>query len=135
MSEDATVDYIVVGFTRPEQVLAGFDRLAALVEAGPMRIADAEFIHSIMGNPSTIPARQVHPDLSGYDALDTRLLGQSDLDTVTDAIASGAMAAVILYSGAPIQLVSADWSRDGAVIAREGAVDMAALDAGQAGLR
>ena len=135
MSEDATVDYIVVGFTRPEQVLAGFDRLAALVEAGPMRIADAEFIHSIMGNPSTIPAHQVHPDLSGYDALDTRLLGQADLDTVTDAIASGSMAAVILYSGAPIEPISADWSRDGAVIAREGAVDMAALDAGQAGLR
>ena len=135
MTVPEPVTYIVVGFTRPDQILAGFDRLAALVEAGPMRIADAEFIHSIMGNPSTIPAHQVHPDLSGYDALDTRLLGQSDLDTVTDAIASGSMAAVILYAGAPIQSVSADWSRAGAVIAREGTVDMAALDAGQAGLR
>ena len=90
------VDYIVVGFTRPEQVLAGFDRLAALAEADSVRIVDAEFIHSIMGNPSTIPAHQVHPDLTGYEACDTRLLGQSDLDTVTDVIASGSMAAVIL---------------------------------------
>jgi len=114
------VDYIVVGFTRPEQVLAGFDRLAALAEADSVRIVDAEFIHSIMGNPSTIPAHQVHPDLTGYEACDTRLLGQSDLDTVTDVIASGSMAAVILYSGGPIDHVSADWSRDGAVIVREG---------------
>ena len=129
------VHYIVVGFTRPDEVLAGFDHLTTLAETGPLRIVDAEFIHSIMGNPSTIPAHQVHPDLAGYESLDTRLLGQSDLDTVTDAIASGSMAAVILYSGAAIEPASADWSRDGAVIALQGAVDMAALTAGQAGLR
>ena len=135
MTVTEPVDYIVAEFTRPDQVLAGFGRLAALVEAGPMRIVDVEFIHSIMGNPSTIPAHQVHPDLSGYDAFDTRLLGQSDLDTVADAIPAGSMAAVILYSGGPMDPVAADWSRDGAVVVREGTVDMTALDAGQAGLR
>ena len=135
MTAAESVHYIVVGFTTPDQIRAGFDRLTALAEAGPMRIVDAEFIHSIMGNPSTIPAHQVHPDLAGYEALDSRLLGQSDLDTVTDAIASGSMAAVILYSGAAIEPVSEDWSRDGAAVVRTGTVDMAALDAGQAGLR
>ena len=79
MSDDTS--YIVVGFTDPDQILAGFDRLTALAESGPLRIADVEFIHSIQGIPSTVPASRVDPALAGYDAADARLLGQSALDS------------------------------------------------------
>ncbi|MGV0991245.1 MAG: hypothetical protein ACOYBX_06225 [Mycobacterium sp.] len=116
----AALSYIVVEFSRPDQIQEGFDRLAALAEAGAMQIADVEFIHSIQGIPSTIPAHQVHPALTGYDALDTRMLVQSDLDVVADAIPVGSMAAVVLYSGAPILPALADWSRDGASVVLEG---------------
>jgi hypothetical protein len=118
MSDDTS--YIVVGFTDPDQILAGFDRLTALAESGPLRIADVEFIHSIQGIPSTVPASRVDPALAGYDAADARLLGQSALDAVADAIPVGSMAAVVLYAGAPVLPALAEWSRDGATVVREG---------------
>jgi hypothetical protein len=119
MADDT--NYIVIGFSRPDQIRGGFDRLAALAEAGPLRIADVEFIHSIQGIPSTVPASRVHPELAGYDEADARLLGQSALDAVADAIPVGSMAAVVLYAGAPILPALAQWSRDGATVVREGA--------------
>ena len=121
MSDDTS--YIVVGFTDPDQIRGGFDRLTALAETGPLRIADVEFIHSIQGIPSTVPASRVDPALAGYDAADTQLLGQSALDAVADAIPVGSMAAVVLYAGAPVLPALAEWSRDGATVVREGAAD------------
>lgn len=74
--------HIVVGFTKPDQIRAGFDRLAALAEAGPLRVVDVEFIHSIHGIPSTVLAGAVHPGLAGFDDADAHLLAQADLDAV-----------------------------------------------------
>lgn len=116
-------DYIVVGFTDPTQITAGFGRLAALAapesETG-MRILDVEFIHSIHGIASTVPAGRVHPELAGFESLDTRLLGQTDLDVIADAMPIGSTAAVVVYAGAPVLPVLAEWSRAGATILREG---------------
>lgn len=121
-------NFIVVGFTDPDQIRGGFDRLGALAETGPLRIVDVEFIHSIQGMPSTVPASRVDPALAGYDAADARLLGQADLDAVADAIPAGSMAAVVVYSGAPIMPALAEWTRAGATVVREGAGSSPALN-------
>lgn len=112
--------HIVIGFARPDQIRGGFDRLSALAESGPLRILDVEFVHSIHGIPSTVPAAAIHPDLAGFDSADAHLLGQADLDAVADAIPAGSMAAVVVYTGAPILPVLAQWSNDGATVVREG---------------
>lgn len=121
MADDT--NYIVIGFSNPDEIRGGFDRLNTLAESGPLRITDVEFIHSIQGIPSTVPASRVHPALAGYDDADARLLGQSALDAVADAIPVGSMAAVVLYAGAPILPALAQWSRDGATVIREGAAN------------
>ena len=88
--------------TGPEQIRGGFDRLAALAEAGDLKIVDVEFIHSIRACPALVRAGQIDPDLAGYDGANAGLLSQSDLDIVADAIPVGSMAAVILYDGTSI---------------------------------
>ncbi|MCB0932204.1 MAG: hypothetical protein KDB71_09940 [Mycobacterium sp.] len=112
--------HVVIGFDRPEQIRGGFDRLAALAEAGDLKIVDVEFIHSIRGVPSTVRAGQIDPDLAGYDGANAGLLSQSDLDIVADAIPVGSMAAVILYDGTSIGAALTAWSGDGATVIREG---------------
>lgn len=123
------IGYIVVGFSDPAQIRAGFDQLADLTAAGPTNVADVEFIHSIHGVASTVPASRVDHALHALDALDTGLLGQADLDTVAAAIPVGSTAAVVVYTDAPVLPMRAEWSRAGASILREGPVDPAALDA------
>lgn len=122
MTEDspAAVWFIVVGFTDPAQIRAGFDRLAALAAEGPMRLVDVEFVHSIHGVASTVPAGRVDPALSAFDDDDTHLLGQADLDVVAGVMPVGSTAAVVLYAGAPVLPVLADWTRAGATVLREG---------------
>lgn len=122
MTEDspAEVGYIVVGFTDPAQIRAGFDRLSALAAEGPMRIVGVEFVHSIHGIASTVPAGRVDPGLSRFDTDDAHRLGQADLDVVADVIEVGSTAAVVLYAEAPVLPVLAEWTRAGATILREG---------------
>lgn len=116
----AAICFIVVGFADPAQIRAGFDRLSALAAEGPMRIVDVEFVHSIHGMASTVPAARVDPGLSGLDEIDTHLLGQADLDVVADLMPIGSTAAVVLYAGAPVLPVLAEWTRAGATILGEG---------------
>lgn len=112
--------YLVVGFSAAAQIVAGFDRLAALAGAGELRIVDVEFVHSIQGVASTVPAGTVHPGLAVFDAHDAGLLGQSDLDVVAASIRPGSTAAVLLYADGPVLAVLAEWSRGGASVLREG---------------
>ncbi|MDQ1321027.1 MAG: hypothetical protein QG655_2270 [Actinomycetota bacterium] len=132
------IGYLVVGFSDPTQVRAGFDRLADLSgfdrpadlsAGGPMKVLDVEFIHSIHGVASTVPAGRVDHALRTLETLDSRLLGQADLDIVAATIPVGSTAAVVVYTGAPVLAVLAEWSRAGAAILREGRVDPAALEA------
>jgi len=111
--------HIVVGFSEPDQIRAGFDRLTDLAATGAVQVTDVEFVHSIKGIPSTVRAGDVDPGLAGYDGSDTRLLNQADLDVVADAIPVGSMAAVVLYSG-PLTAARDQWTRDGATIIRDG---------------
>lgn len=112
--------HIVIGFSEPDQIRAGFDRLAALAAAGDLTIVDVEFIHSIQGMPSTVSAGGVDRALEGFDSADAHLLGQDDRDAVADAIPAGSMAAVVVYVGSIAPAV-AEWSRDGATVVSEGA--------------
>lgn len=123
------IGYLVVGFSDPTQVRAGFDRLTDPATGEPMNVLDVEFIHSIHGVASTVPASRVDIALRTLDTLDSRLLGQADLDIVAAAIPVGSIAAVVVYTGAPVLPVLAEWSRAGAAILREGRVDPADLEA------
>lgn len=121
------VNHVVIGFSDPDQIRAGFARLDALVASAELDLVDVEFVHSIQGMPSTVPASRVAPDLAGYDHLDTAQLNQADLDAVADAIPVGSMAVVVLYrttattGGDPIAPPVAQWSGDGATVVGQGA--------------
>lgn len=78
---------------------------------------------------STVPAGRVDHALRTLETLDSRLLGQADLDIVAATIPVGSTAAVVVYTGAPVLAVLAEWSRAGAAILREGRIDPAALEA------
>ena len=125
--------YVVVEFDDSAPVRAGFERLNTLSEAGTVSVLDAEFIRSIQGIASTVPASRVNAGLSEFDALDTRLLSQADLDIVVDTISGRHMvAAVVLFTGA-IDAALDDWSSAGATVVRQGPVPAADLAAAQAG--
>jgi len=125
--------YVVVEFSEHAMVGPGFRRLRHLADSGSVRVLDAEFIRSIKGVASTVPAGTVDPDLAAFDHMDSRLLGQADLDTVVDALTAHTMAAFIVYAGGPISAVLEDWVDGGAHVAREGPIaegDLAAATEG-----
>ncbi len=129
--------YVVVEFEESAPVRAGFDRLHTLAESGSVTVLDAEFIRSIQGIASTVPASRVDAGLAEFDALDTRLLSQSDLDIVVDTITGRHMVAAVLVFSGPIDEALADWASAGAVVVRHGAVapaDLAAAQAGESGV-
>lgn len=125
--------YVLVEFDESAPVRAGFDRLGGLIQSGAAEVLDAEFIRSIQGIASTIPASRVDSGLGGFDALDTRLLSQADLDIVVDTISGRHMvAAVVVFTGS-IDPVLDDWVSAGASIVRHGPVSDADLAAAQSG--
>lgn len=124
--------YVVVEFGDRKAVTAGFERLQRVVDSGAIRLLDVEFIRSIRGVASTVPAGTVDPALTDFDAINTRLLGQADLDIVVDALAVHQEAAVVVYSPGPTPAVLDSWSVDGLTVLREGPVDDADLAAAQA---
>lgn len=129
--------YVVVEFDESAPVRAGFDRLNGLTQAGAADVLDAEFIRSIQGIASTVAASRVDPALAGFDALDTRLLSQADLDIVADTISSRyRVAAVVVFTGT-IDPVLQDWESAGAIVTRQGpvlAADLAAAQSGDSGV-
>jgi len=124
--------YVVVGFSDRRAVTPGFERLQQLLDAGSVRLLDVEFIRSIKGVASTVPASTVDPALTDFDALNSGLLGQADLDIVVDALSRHQEAAVVVYCPGPTPAVLEGWSADGATVLREGPVTDADLAAAQA---
>lgn len=125
--------YVVVEFDESAPVQAGFDRLNALTEGGGVVVLDAEFVRSIQGIASTVPASRVEAGLSGFDDLDTHLLSQTDLDIVVDTISGRHMvAAVVVFTGSIDEAVQA-WESAGATVVRQGPVTTADLAAAQSG--
>lgn len=114
--------YVVVEFDESAPVRSGFDRLNALAEAGTVTVLDAEFVRSIQGIASTVPASRVNAGLSEFDALDSRMLTQADLDTVVDTISGRHMVAAVLVFRGPIDAVLDDWASTGAVVVKQGIV-------------
>lgn len=123
------VDYVVVEFTDPGTVRAGFDRLLALVGAGRVRVLDLEFIRSIDGVASTIPAHRVGAQLAEFDGAASGLLDRNDLDAVAAELTRGATAAVLVYEELSIVGVLDAWESGGARIISEGPVDLDDIDA------
>lgn len=124
--------YVVVEFSDRKVVTAGFQRLQHLLDSGSIRLLDVEFIRSIRGVASTVPASTVDPALTDFDATNSELLGQADLDIVVDALAGRQEAAVVVYTPGPTPAVLECWSADGATVVREGPVEDADLAAAQA---
>lgn len=118
---------VVVEFRDSAAVLGPLRMLLASADAGSLEILDLEFVRSIQGVPSTALASGVDSRLAACDALNTGLLSQADLDSIAAALTRGAMAAVVVYRGAP---VSADiWTPGVVRVLVEGpvaAVDLAA---------
>ena len=124
--------YVVIEFSDRKAVTAGFERLRHLLDSGSIRLLDVEFVRSIKGVASTVPASSVDPALTDFDAMNSELLGQADLDIVVDALAARQEAAVVVYSPGPTSAVQESWSADGATVVREGPVEDADLTAAQA---
>ncbi|MCV7227667.1 DUF6325 family protein [Mycolicibacterium komossense] len=123
------VDYVVVEFTDAASVRSGFDRLVTLVDSGRIRVLDLEFIHSIDGVASTIPAHRVAKELAEFDGAASGLLDRHDLDTVAADLTHGATAAVLVYEELSITEVLDAWESGGAKILSEGPVDIDDIDA------
>lgn len=125
--------YVVVEFDESTPVRAGFDRLHALTEGGGVGVLDAEFVRSVQGIASTVAASRVDAGLNEFDALDTRLLSQADLDIVVDTISGRHMvAAVVVFTGSIAEVLQ-DWESAGATVVRQGPVTDADLAAAQSG--
>ncbi len=125
--------YVVVEFDESAPVGAGFDRLSGMVETGTATVLDVEFVRSIQGIASTVPASRVDAGLSGFDAMDTRLLSQADLDIVVDTISGRHMVAAVMVFTGSIDQVLDDWASAGAAVVRQGPVIAADLAAAQSG--
>ena len=122
MSVSEPTSYVVVEFDESAPVRPGFDRLRSLVDEGSVSVLDVEFIRSIQGIGSTVPASRVDAGLGEFDALDTRMLSQSDLDVIVDTITGRHMvAAALVYTG-PIGEVLGEWASAGAAVVLQGTV-------------
>ena len=124
------VDYVVVEFSDAAHVSSGFDKLVALVDDEHLRILDLEFIHSIDGVASTIPASRVGAQFARFEGAASRLLDRDDLDAVAKDLKHGSTAAVLVYEQLSIVKVIDAWETDGATIVSEGPVELDGLDAG-----
>ena len=131
MHEDrfGPVDYVVIEFTDPAAVRPGFDRLVDLVDRGLIRVLDLEFVHSIDGVASTVPAGRVDTSLAQFDGASSGLLDRADLDEVAANLPHGSTAAVLIYEDLPLLDVLDAWEAGGARVVSEGPVDLADLDA------
>ncbi len=123
------VDYVVVEFTDPATVTAGFARLLQLVDEHAIRVLDLEFVHSIDGVASTVPAARVAPELAQFEGAASGLLDREDLDRIAADMPHGTTAAVLVYEDLPMLSVVEAWESGGASIAAEGPVDLADLAA------
>jgi hypothetical protein len=123
------VDYVVVEFSDPAAVRAGFDRLVGLVDSGLIRILDLEFIQGIDGVASTIPADRVGAEFKRFDGAASGLLDRGDLDKVAADLEHGSTAAVLVYEDLSIVAVLDAWEAGGATIVAEGPVDLDDLEA------
>lgn len=123
------VDYVVVEFTDPASVTAGFSRLLQLVDAHAVRVLDLEFVHSINGMASTVPAGRVAPEFAEFEGASSGLLDREDLDRIAADMRHGTTAAVLVYEDLPMLGVIEAWESAGATIAAEGPVDLTDLAA------
>lgn len=129
--------YVVVEFDESAPVRTGFERLNGLAAAGTVGVLDAEFIRSIQGIASTVPASRVDAGLAEFDELDTHLLSQADLDIVADTISGRHMVAAVLVFTGTIDPALEDWASAGATVVRQGpviAADLAAAQSGDSGV-
>jgi Family of unknown function (DUF6325) len=122
------VSHVVVEFTDPASVKAGFDRLVQLVDAGLIRVLDLEFVHSIDGVASTVPAGRVDVGLEQFDGAASGLLDRDDLDAVAADLPHGSTAAVLVYEELALLNVLHSWDAGGARIVSEGPVEVDDID-------
>jgi hypothetical protein len=128
------LDYVVVEFTDPASVKTGFDQLLKLVDDGLIRVLDLEFLRSIDGVASTVPADRVDPSLAQFDGAASGLLDRPDLDLVAADLPSGATAAVLVYEELSVLTVLDAWESGGARVASEGPVDIADIESALEGV-
>ena len=128
------LDYVVVEFSDSTAILAGLERLLALVDSGQIRVLDLEFITTADGGPRTVTASHLGAELAQFEGAASGLLDRDDLATVAAGLTPDATAAVLVYEELSMLEVFAAWEASGATIVSEGPVDVddisAALDEG-----
>lgn len=92
---------VTIEFSDPAAARSGFDRLTELIDRGDTRLLDLEFLHSIDGVASTIPAGRVDKHLARFDHASAGLLDREELDAVAANLPHGSTAAVLSYEGEP----------------------------------
>lgn len=113
-----TPDIVVVEFIDPTAVRPGFDELGQLVDNGELRLLDLEFIHSIDGVASTVPAGRVDKDFDRFEHDLAGLLDRLELDAVAADLPHRTTAAALLAEGDSLDQVIAAWESGGARVSR-----------------
>ncbi len=111
----APVDVVVVEFPDGELTAPGFDRLLDLVERNVIRILDVEFVSKNAAGVQVLAVSDLPTfadvDLSAWVGSSSGLLDADDIALVSDEIAVGSLAVVIVYENVWVLDLVANWPR------------------------
>jgi hypothetical protein len=134
------IDYLAVEFPNGRVTGEGFKLIMGLVQRGIIRVLDLEFIaRSVDGAVRKVELREIEHsadvDITVWQAAETDVLDQSDLDLVAAEIAPGSLAGILVYENVWAVPLMAAVERSPARIVGEGRIDasdlLAALDAAE----
>ena len=128
------LDILVIGFPDGKPDPVGFDRLAALVDAGTIRILDLEFVLRDDGVAYLAKATDL-PPVDGFDAdfwagASSHLLDRDDLDHLAADLEEGELGLVVLIEQSWMLGLIDEWVGNGAhLIADDGLPSRDLVDA------
>lgn len=122
------VDHVIVEFLPGRIPAEGFAKLLSLVESRIVRVLDLEFVTRIDGTATTLAPTEVDEQLAVFDGASSGLLDDEDLRSVADRLATGSIAAVLVYEHLPMLAVERAWENAGATVLAEGPIDIADLE-------
>jgi hypothetical protein len=132
------VDFLAIEFPGGRLTAAGFERLLSLADQGVIGILDMEFIvKDADGTSRKIDVWEFAVpegvDLSAWAGASSSLLDGSDVSLISEAMAPGSVAVVVIFENRWVLGLVDAWRRDGARLIADGGISaddlVAALDA------